>query len=156
MITEATEVDGPQIEDIIDRAGVFDDEEVEALGAVWEEYLILGAEDSGYNFLVERDGDAILGFACSGHRDLTDGVFDLYYIVVDPELRRRGTGRRLLAASEAAAREAGARMMIVETSGTSEYEPTPEFYRGAGYRIEATIKDFYCVGDDLEVFVKRF
>jgi ribosomal protein S18 acetylase RimI-like enzyme len=156
MITEATEADGPQIEDIIDRAGVFDEEEVEALGAIWEEYLILGAEDSGYNFLVERDGDAIRGFACSGHRDLTDGVSDLYYIAVDPDFRRRGAGRRLLTASEAAAREAGARMMIVETSGTSEYEPTLEFYRGAGYRVEATIKDFYSVGDDLAVFVKRF
>jgi ribosomal protein S18 acetylase RimI-like enzyme len=156
MIIAATEADGPQIEDIAARAGVFDDEEVDALGAVWEEYLILGAEDSGYDFLVEREGEAIRGFACYGRRDLTDGVYDLYYIAVDPDCHRLGTGRRLLTAGEAAAREAGARMMIAETAGTPEYEPIREFYRGAGYGLEATIKDFYSVGDDLAVFVKRF
>jgi len=156
MIMDATEADGPQIEDIAARIDAFGDEHVDALGAIWEEYLILGAEDSGYNFLVDRDGDAILGFACYGRRDLADGVYDLYYIAVDPEGRRQGTGRGLLTASETAVLEGGARMMIAEASGTSKHEPTRELYRAAGYRIEATIKDFYSAGDDLAVFVKRF
>jgi ribosomal protein S18 acetylase RimI-like enzyme len=156
MIIDATEADGSQIEDIALRIDGCGDEHLDALGAVWEEYLILGAEDSGYTFLVDRDGDTILGFACYGRRDLADGVFDLYYIAVDPDHRRRGAGRRLLEAGETAAREAGARMMIAEASGTSEHEPTGEFYRDAGYRVEATIKDFYRVSDDLAVFVKRF
>jgi ribosomal protein S18 acetylase RimI-like enzyme len=156
MITDATEADGPRIEDIAVRMDAFGDEHIDALGAIWEEYLILGAEDSGYNFLVDRDGEDILGFACFGSRDLADGVYDLYYIAVDPDCRRQGAGRRLLTASETAAREAGARMMIAEASGTSLHEPTRELYRDAGYRVEATIKDFYSVGDDLAVFVKRF
>jgi ribosomal protein S18 acetylase RimI-like enzyme len=156
MIIHATEAEGPQIEDITLRIDGFSDEHFDALGAVWEEYLILGAEDSGYDFLVDRDGDTILGFACYGRRDLADGVFDLYYIAVDPDCRRQGAGRRLLEAGEAAAREAGARMMIVEASGTSEHEPTRAFYQDAGYRVEATIKDFYSAGDDLAVFIKRF
>jgi ribosomal protein S18 acetylase RimI-like enzyme len=116
----------------------------------------MGSEACGYNFVVDRDRDELLGFACYGRRDLTDGVFDLYYIAVDPPSRRTGVGRRLLASSEDAAREAGGRMLIAETSGTPRYESTRKFYLGMGYKVEATIKDFYKVGDDLAIFIKRF
>lgn len=156
MILTAKEADGAQIHGITARAGVFNLEEVEALGAMWEEYLAMGPEASGYNFQVDRDRDELLGFACYGRRDLTDGVFDLYYIAVDPPSRRTGVGRRLLAVSEEAARREGGRMLIAETSGTPLYEPTRKFYLDMGYKVEATIKDFYKVGDDLAIFIKRF
>jgi len=109
----------------------------------------------GYNFIVDREGDQVFGFACYGPRDLTNGVYDLYWIAVDPNTRRSGAGRRLLAASEEAARKAGARMIIAETSGTSPYDGTRKFYLDTGYIMEATIKDFYIDGDDLAIFVKR-
>jgi GNAT superfamily N-acetyltransferase len=156
MIIQATEDDGPRIEDLAVGAGVFGEEEVEALGAVWEEFLVLGAEESGYDFLVEREGDTILGFACYGRRDLTDAVFDMYYLAVEPAARRHGVGRRLLAASEQAARHAGARMVIAEVSGRPECGPTRAFYGQAGYAAEAVIRDFFSVGDDLQIFIKRF
>jgi GNAT superfamily N-acetyltransferase len=135
---------------------VFRPEEVECLGALWEEYLATGPRVSGYNFLVAQDGDRVLGYACYGPRDLTSGVFDLYWIAVDPDRRGGGVGSGLLAASEAAARQAGGRMMIAETSGTALYNPTREFYARRGYRAEATIRDFYVEGDDLVIYVKRF
>ena len=155
MIITATEADGPQIQDITARAGVFSQEEVECVGALWEEYLTLGPEHCGYNFIVDRDGDQVLGFACYGPRELTNGVFDLYWIAVDPDSRRGGVGCSLLAASEEAVRRLGGRMLIAETSGTPLYEPTRKFYLGTGYVREATIKDFYLEGDDLAIFVKR-
>ena len=46
-------------------------------------------------------------------------------------------------------------MLIAETSGTPHYEPTRKFYLSMGYAIEATIKDFYMLGDDLVIFIKR-
>jgi ribosomal protein S18 acetylase RimI-like enzyme len=156
MIIAATEADGPQIQDIAGRAGVFSQEEVECVGALWEEYLDVGPVVGGYNFLVDREGDRVLGFACYGPRDLTSGVFDLYWIAVDAATHRNGVGRRLLTATEEAVRQAGGRMLIAETSGTPHYEPTRKFYLGMGYAIEATIKDFYSDGDDLAIFVKRF
>ncbi len=156
MIIAATEADGSQIQDITARAGVFSQEEVECVRILWEEYLSDGPEVCGYNFIVDRDRDQILGFACYGPRDLTNGVFDLYWVAVDPNCRRSGAGRRLLNASEEAACKAGGRMIIAETSGTPHYEPTRNFYFGMGYTIEATIKDFYIEGDDLAIFVKRF
>lgn len=156
MILTATRVDGSQIQDITARAGVFSQEEVECVGALWGEYLTLGPECCGYNFIVDRDGDRVLGFACYGRRDLTQGVFDLYWIAVDPNCRGNGVGRNLLTACEEAVRKTGGRMLIAETSGTPLYESTREFYASMGYTIEATIKDFYIEGDDLAIFVKRF
>lgn len=156
MINKATEMDGPQILDITARVGVFNQEEVETVAVLWQEYLNDGPEVCGYNFIVDREGDQVLGFACYGPRDLTNGVYDLYWLAVDPNARRSGSGRRLLAASEEAAHQAGARMIIAETSGTSAYDGTRKFYLDTGYIMEATIKDFYIDGDDLAIFVKRF
>ena len=156
MIIAAIETDGPQIRDIAARAGVFSQEEVECVRDLWEEYLSVGPVVGGYNFIVDRDGDRVLGFACYGPRDLTSGVFDLYWIAVDSNTHRNGIGRRLLTATEEAVCRAGGRMLIAETSGTQHYEPTRNFYLGMGYRLEATIKDFYTAGDDLTIFVKRF
>ncbi|HET9911509.1 MAG TPA: GNAT family N-acetyltransferase [Anaerolineales bacterium] len=156
MILTATDVDGPQIKDIAARTGFFSQEEVECVGEIWGEYLSLGPEGCGYNFIVDRDDDQVLGFACYGPRDLTSGVFDLYWIAVDPKAHRNGVGRGLLTASEESVCKSGGRMLIAETSGTPLYEPTRKFYIGMGYTMEATIKDFYTEGDDLTIFVKRF
>ena len=100
MIFAAAEADGPQILDIAARAGVFNQEEVDCVADLWNDYLTTGPQVGGYNFIVDRDGDKVLGFACYGPRDLTSGVYDLYWIAVDPDTRRSGAGRRLLAASE--------------------------------------------------------
>ncbi len=156
MIITATKEHGEQIQDITARAGVFNQEEVDCVSVLWEEYLTLGPETCGYNFIVEQEDGKVTGFACYGPRDLTNGVYDLYWIAVDPNARRNGAGRRLITASEEAARNAGGRMIIAETSGTPHYEPTRNFYLGMGYKIEATIKDFYVEGDDLAIFIKRF
>ena len=155
MIFIATEADKEQIHDITARAGVFSQEEIDSVPVMFDEYLTYGTEDSGYHFIVYRDGKQVLGFAIYGYRDLADGVYDLYWIAVDPNARRNGVGRALLTASEEAVRKMGGRILIVETSGTVEYESTREFYVRMGYLNEASIKDFYKPGDDLNIFTKR-
>jgi ribosomal protein S18 acetylase RimI-like enzyme len=155
MIITATEADASQIQDITARAGVFSQEEIASVPVMFDEYLTHGAEGSGYHFIVYRDGEQVLGFAIYGYRDLTDGVFDLYWIAVDPNTRCKGIGRALLDASEEDIRKAGGRMLIAETSGTAQYESTRKFYVRTGYVNEATIKDFYSSGDDLVIFTKR-
>lgn len=155
MISTATEADKGQIADITARAGVFNQEEVDSVPAMFDEYLRYGAEASGYHFIVYREGEQVLGYAIYGYRDLTDGVYDLYWIAVDPNARRKGVGRALITACEEAVRAAGGRIIIAETSGTAEYESTREFYVRTGYVNEATIKDFYKPGDDLKIYIKR-
>jgi len=155
MIASATESDGSQRNSITARAGEFSQEQIECVSELWEEYLNVGPEECGYQFIVQRDGERVLGFACYGPRDLTHGTFDLYWIAVEPAVRCNGVGRALLTASEQAVRQQGGRMLIAETSGTPHYETTRKFYVGMGYENEATIKDFYAVSDDLVIFTKR-
>ena len=155
MIQTATAADAAQINDITARTGFFNDEEVDCVTEIFNEYLNDGVEASGYQFIVDREADKVLGFACYGPRDLATGVYDLYWIAVDPSVQRSGAGRRLITASEDAARSAGGRMIIAETSGTPHYETTRKFYFSMGYENEANIKDFYSPGDDLAIFVKR-
>ncbi len=147
--------DGSAINSITANSSVFNQEEVECVNELWEEYLAHGSERSGYYFLVEKDQDRVLGYACYGPRSLTSGTFDLFWIAVDPTARRRGVGRDLLGACEDAVRKLGGRLLVLETSGRPTYEPTRNFYVSSGYTLEAQIKDFYSIGDDLVIFTKH-
>ena len=155
MIRVATKEDGPKIHAIDAATSVFSQEEVECVDELWEEYLAQGPEKSGYYFIVEKEDGQVLGYACYGPRALTDRTYDLYWIAVGPNARRGGVGRGLLAATEAAVRSQGGRLLIVETSGLPKYEPTRTFYLATGYILEATLKDFYRDGDDLVIFTKH-
>ncbi|MCZ2126941.1 MAG: GNAT family N-acetyltransferase [Anaerolineales bacterium] len=151
----AQPADGEAINSITARAGVFSEEEVSCVAEIWDEYLVHGAEGCGYHFLVFREGGRALGFASYGFRDLTDGVYDLFWIATDSETRRGGVGRKLLSATEAEIRKLGGRIVIAETSGTAPYDGTRKFYESMGYRADAVIKDFYRANDDLFIYVKR-
>jgi len=155
MIAVPLAADGAQIHAITAGTAVFNPEEVECVDELWEEYQAQGPEKSGYFFLVDKEGDRVLGYACYGPRALTDRTYDLYWIAVDPQARGGGIGKRLLAATEEAIRKLGGRLLIVETSGLEKYAPTRGFYLATGYLLEATLKDFYKDGDDLVIFTKR-
>ncbi|MBK8419883.1 hypothetical protein [Candidatus Villigracilis saccharophilus] len=92
-----------------------------------------------------------MGFACYGPRDLIDGVFDLYWIAVDPEACRNQIGRGSLTASEEEICKLNGHILISETSGT----PDSQLLFSMGYTIKASIKDFYTMGDDQMIFTKR-
>jgi len=44
---------------------------------------------------------------------------------------------------------------VVETSSRETYGNTVRFYRSLGYEETSRIRDFYDVGDDRLIFVKR-
>ncbi|HEX7620739.1 MAG TPA: GNAT family N-acetyltransferase [Anaerolineales bacterium] len=155
MISIPNKKDGAQIHAINAKNTVFNQEEVKCVDELWDEYLAQGPEQSGYNFLVEKEDERVLGYACYGPRSLTSGTFDLYWIAVDPTIHRGGTGRKLLSASEEAIRKLGGRLIVLETSGLPTYEPTRKFYLATGYTLEATLRDFYSEGDDVVIFTKH-
>jgi len=68
----------------------------------------------------------------------------------------RGVGKTLIGEVENRVRSQGGRLLIAETAGKEAFEPTRRFYLSAGYQLEARIRDFYKVGDDLVIFTKRF
>jgi len=145
--------DLPGLHDIVSRTGVFNPEEIEVAADCLEAAL---DEESGYIALVaaEEDTDRPLGFVLYGHIACTDCCYDLYWIAVDPDFQGRHLGRELLLLCETGVRELGGRRLYIETSAGERYVPTRGFYLKNGYRVEATMADFYYPGDGKVIFVK--
>ncbi|MBI4284998.1 MAG: GNAT family N-acetyltransferase [Chloroflexi bacterium] len=116
----------------------------------------LNTPGSGYFIAVAEIDASIAGYVCYGPTPLTEGTWDLYWIAVDRARQGQGIGQALVAFTEAKVREAGGRLLLIETSGKPEYEKTIRFYHAAGYEIVSRIPDFYAPGDDRLVFQKRF
>jgi ribosomal protein S18 acetylase RimI-like enzyme len=153
--TIATEKDGPGILALSRHIAGFNDLDVECIEELWYEYLAKGAEASGYQFTVMGEAGRVLGFACFGPTPLTRGVYDLYWLAVDPDERRRGAGRKLVAQMEAQIRAQQGRLILIETSSGREYQAARRFYESCGYHYQAVIHDFYDIGDDLLTFGKK-
>ena len=141
-------------ESILRLAGaepLFSREEAETVAELLEAYLDQ-EDDDGYFFLSAMDDEKLLGFACYGPTPLTQGTFDLYWIAVDSTAKGQGVGRALMTRVEDEVRALGGRLIVLDTSGRPEYEPTRAFYRRLGYAHSATVPDFYAPGDDLVIF----
>ncbi len=111
---------------------------------------------SGYRFIVAADErERALGYACYGLTALTDGTYDLYWIVVDAALQRSGVGRALLEATHAAVRALHGRTIVIETSGKPSYASQRFFYERCGCTLLARYPDFYRVGDDKLVYLLK-
>jgi len=103
-----------------------------------EDYIIRVAEG--------EDGQ-ILGYVCYGKAPLTDAVYDLYWIVVNPASWNRGTGTSLLRQAEEELRRRKARLLLIETSSQSSYEAPRAFYAKNGFEEQARVLDYYGIGD---------
>jgi aminoglycoside 6'-N-acetyltransferase I len=155
MIRSARQSDIIKIENLLRKIHSFNAEEFK----VAMELINIAVNDSNqsdYNVFVYQDGEEILGYHCTGRRPLTDAVYDLYWIVVDPEKSGTGVGRKLLEHAENFVKEKKGRWIIAETSSKAEYISTQNFYFRNNYTILGEIKDFYSVGDNLLIFGKFF
>ncbi len=149
--------DRSQIERIIISSGKFTEEETRTALELVDEALEKG-EESGYIIKVldvGKEPSIVQGYACYGPTPLTQGVYDLYWIVTDPAVQGRGLGRQLLEDVEEDIVKRGGRMLLIETSSQETYAPTIRFYKRAGYELVARIKNFYRIGDDKLVFSKE-
>jgi putative acetyltransferase len=84
---------------------------------------------SGF-LLVRWQGEAI---GCGAYRPLEDDIAEIKRMYVEPAFRGRGIGRRLLAALEECARQAGYARVWLET-GTAQPEAL-RLYEASGYRV---------------------
>jgi GNAT superfamily N-acetyltransferase len=145
--------DGPGILEIVSRIDIFNSAEKACVQELWNDYLNK-QNMSGYSFLVCHEGKRVVGFACYGPHPLTTSTYDLHWIAVHPEMQGKGIGRALLTSVEAGVQAVGGTLLVIETSGKPQYRATRRFYEACGYQYQATIHDFYTMGDDLVIFVK--
>jgi predicted N-acetyltransferase YhbS len=154
-IKTACAQDGIGIQRIAASIPLFNREDVACVEELWNEFLRDGSANDGYAFLTACQDGLVIGFACFGHRPLTEGTFDLYWIAVDPQLQKQGVGSAILRQTEEAIHIRGGKLVIVETSGGDQFRGTRRFYERNLYHLEANIADFYRPGENLVIFSKR-
>jgi ribosomal protein S18 acetylase RimI-like enzyme len=149
--------DRSRIHEMIVSSGKFTEVEV-AVALELVDAALTSGHESGYIVAVLEEGReelAVRGYVCYGPTPLTDGVYDLYWIVVDLPSQGRGFGQRLLEHVERDVVARGGRMLLIETSSQQTYGATIRFYERSGYDLTARVKDFYRIGDDKLIFFKN-
>lgn len=143
--------DRDEIYYILNSCNVFTEKEIN----VAMELIDLNLSGSP-DYIVEvlSDGEKIMGYVCYGENPVAYGVWDLYWICIDPEEQGRGYGEMLVKRVEEVIREKGGRSIFIETSSLPSYERARNFYEKLGFKIVATIKDYYKVGDNKIIYRK--
>lgn len=141
------------IEEIIRSSGFFSAQEIEIACELARDRLDQG-EQSSYQFLFLEDQGKVVGYTCYGLIPATAGSYDLYWIAVAQHMRGRGLGRILMQKTEERIMEQSGRAVYVETSSRAQYIPTQRFYEQCNYAPEATLNDFYAIGDSKIIYSK--
>jgi aminoglycoside 6'-N-acetyltransferase I len=155
MIVRRTErQDFETIRSIVTATGVFSTEEIGIAVELLEIYLN-DPEQKDYELFSYVDGEEkVLGYICIGPTPATASTYDLYWIAVDPAAQSKGIGTVLLNYTEDVLRKRGGRLLIAETSSTSKYDNTREFYERKKFQKLAHIKEYYKPNDDLVIYGK--
>jgi GNAT superfamily N-acetyltransferase len=140
------------IEDILRSSGFFYEFEIETALEIADDTLDRG----GYSWLLMKDEDGVVAFANYGKNAFSTHSWDLYWIAVHEKSRHKKLGKELLKAIEDDVKEAGAKILWIETSGRPLYGPTEAFYQRNGYTLQASLKDFYAQGDPKQIYSKVF
>ncbi len=147
--------DRPSLEAILSDTSVFSPEETSvALELI--DIALNNPEQTDYHIFVLTEQDTVVGYHCTGKRPLTDGVYDLYWIVVDQQKAGKGSGSQLLHHAEHFVKVSKGRWLLCETSSRAIYDKTRSFYVKNGYEVIASIPDFYSAGDALMIYGKSF
>ena len=155
MIRKIKQVDTEKIEKILNKIPIFSEVEVK-VGMELVNIAASDIEQTDYSVFVYEEEENIYGYYCTGKRPLTDAVYDLYWIAVDPESKKKGIGKELLNHAENFVLEKQGRWLLAETSSKESYEKTRNFYLRNNFTVIAQINDFYAVGDSLIIFGKFF
>lgn len=146
--------DVPILVRLTEATGVFRPSEIKTLDEVLAQAVAQPGGEGYHAYTLEADTH-LLGFSIHGPNTMTEGTWDLYWIVVRADCHRAGWGGKLLAFVEDDVRKRGGRLIVAETSSLPSYEPTRRFYLKHGYTQAAVVPDYYADGDSLVFFCKR-
>lgn len=155
MIRKIKQADAEKIDKLLSKIPSFTGEE-KSVAMELVNIAASNVQQNDYNVFVYEHNGSILGYHCTGKRPLTDAVFDLYWIVSDPDSPIKGIGTELVRHSEEFVLTQKGRWLLAETSSKESYSGTRNFYLRNNFTIIAEINDFYSPGDNLLVFGKYF
>ena len=148
-IRPAEKADIPAIKTIADATELFPSEMLEGMIAGYFERT-----KRDLWFVCEDDG-AVASFGFCEPERMTEGTWNLLAIGVEPARQGSGIGSAMMRYLEEHLRQQGARVLLVETMGTPEFEQTRAFYHRNDYVEEARIREFYEAGADKVIFWKH-
>lgn len=137
---------------LAEATGLFESDQIEKLAQMLNQHFSNETDSQGI-WLTDYDNEPV-GVAYVAPERMTDGTWNLYLIAIHPNHQKQGRGAVLLRYVEQMLAERGERVLLVETSGTDDFEYVRAFYRNNDYVEEARIRDFYTDGVDKIVFRK--
>ncbi len=151
MIRLTTPDDTSALLDLAKATGLFESSQIEELAQMLNQHFN-DEIDSQDVWFTDYDNEPV-GVAYVAPERMTEGTWNLYLIAIHPDHQKQGRGAALLRYIEQMLAERGERILLVETSGTDDFEYVRAFYRNSGYDEEARIRDFYT--DDVDKIVFR-
>ena len=140
--------DLPAIKTVIDAVELFP-------SALLDDMFHTDEDGSGRSdFWLSYDDGTPTAVAYCAPEAMTVGTWNLLLIAVHPDRQGTGIGAELMSFVEAKLASEGARVLLVETSGTEGFARTRALYTRLGYDEEARIREYYDTGDDKVVFRK--
>ena len=144
-----------EVSRLLSQAKTFNDQEVQVALEVVGDALRRPEKADYCAFCALNSNGGLAGYICFGPIPMTEGCYDLYWIVVDKAFSRRGVGGKLFEFMENFVIKKGARRIYVDTSSTPPYEPARALYEKHGYRVVGLLEDFYRKGDHKVIFMKE-
>ena len=143
-----------EIRRLLEDDAFFKPFEIEVALELVEDGIAKGT-NSDYNFILAEYEGQTAGYICYGPILVTDRRYDLYWISVKKELRRKKIGSLLLVNAEKDIIHLGGAAIYIETSSLQSYQQTRHFYTRHGYHEVARIPDYYADNDARVVYMKK-
>ena len=155
MIRSLVQKDRERLHSILVSTNVFTSEEI-AVAMELIDVVLKDRYQKDYQIDCMVDAqDQPIGYICYGPAPMTEGTYDLYWIVVDPQYQSQGIGSTLLDFLEEVVRQRRGRMILIDTSSIPQYDGTQKFYLSKGFHEVARVPDYYHPGNDRITFCKR-
>lgn len=157
MLRPAVPSDTPALVALAVSTGLFQPEEADALLRDVLDDLHAGrlGDDHFAQVWFDEPGGPPAGWVYFSPDSKADRVWELWWIGVSPARHGQGIGDELLRFVESHVRDAGGRLLLIETSSLPELERTRQFYAKRGYAECGLVPDFYADGDGKVIFAKR-
>ncbi len=155
MVRPLRASDREEVKRILEAADLFTPPEI-ACALEQVDIFLHQPQQPDYRLMVVENGQGkIAGFMSYGPTPLTEGTYDLYWIVVSLSEQRKGYGQLLVKWLEEKVQEEKGRLILIETSSQPKYLGTRLFYEKMGYHEVARVRDFYRPGDDRVIYAKK-
>ena len=152
MIRPITIDDRSKVMELAEASGLFKPDELSAVGEVFD--ACLAGENGPDQHWIAFDQHELLAVAYYAPEQMSDRVWNLYFIAVRPDQKGKGLGKQIVRYVEESLAARGERLLIVETSGLESFEDTRAFYRSCGFEQVGSIRDYYGPGDAKVIFLK--